>query len=182
MLPSEWVRWTPRTLPRHLSHLLVSPRSFVPVFRAEWGRDRMGLPVPFLSAVADHQRAQLWRFVWGIPGGGQVKRKEVSKTAAQDHAARAGLDKLANFAEWMTSGVFEDGSARQAPTVTVWCSAGEWKCNLRDRAEGLCLWLSADTWAELVKLINDYCQASAAPWRVDDGGPQDGKRLPRKRP
>lgn len=177
----QWVRWVPRTLPRYLSAVLISPGSFVPVYRAEWGRDRLGVRVPFLSSDANHQRAEVWRFIWGIGGGEAVKRKEVSKTEAQDHASRAGLDKLASFAEFMTAGQYDDGKARQAPTVTVWCSGGEWKCNIRDRAEQLCLWLSADTWAELVKLINEYCLESAAPWRIDDGGQQDGKRLPRKR-
>ena len=111
-----------------------------------------------------------------------MKRKEVSSVKAQDHAARTGLDKLPSFAEFMTSGQYDDGKTRQAPTVSVWCANGEWKCNVRDRAEGLCMWLSADSWAELLKLINEFCQESAGPWRIDDGGPKDGKRAPTKRP
>lgn len=110
-----------------------------------------------------------------------MKPKELPKGTVRSHASPVGLEKSPMFAEWMTLAAFDDGKPRVGPTLTIWCAGGEWKCNLRDRAEGLCLWLSEDTFAKLLKLVEEMCQSAGAPWRVDD--PQDardGKRLPKR--
>lgn len=109
-----------------------------------------------------------------------MKKKTLTRVPGGPAASTDGLSKLPLLAEWMTSTTYEDGAERQVPTMTFWCQAGEWKVNLRDRAEGLCLWLSAGTWLELLKMINDACQESAFPWRRDEyGDPDKGKRLRR---
>jgi hypothetical protein len=109
-----------------------------------------------------------------------VKKKEVSHAPGAPAASIEGMNKIGQLAEWMTATSYEDGTPRQVPTITFWCQGGEWKANLRDRAEGLCLWLSAGTWAELVKIIDAACQDSTYPWRRDEyGDPDKGKRVKR---
>jgi len=110
-----------------------------------------------------------------------MRPKELPKGNRASHASPAGLDKSPMFAEFMTSAAFEDGTARMSPTVTIWCQGGEWKANIRDRAEKVCLWLSEESFPKLLKLLEEMCQESAAPWRVDDREDErNGKRLPRK--
>lgn len=110
-----------------------------------------------------------------------MRPKEIPKGTRLTHANPAGLEKRPRLAEWMTAAAYEDGTVRAAPTVTIWCVGGEWRANLRDRAEKVCLWLSEDTFEKLLKLIDELCQAPEAPWRVDDTADgRDGKRLPRR--
>lgn len=111
-------------------------------------------------------------------GGAQVNKKSVAIVKGGPAASVDGMGKIPSLAEWMTATTFDDGADRQTPTVTFWCAGGEWHANLRDRAEGLCLWLVAPTWAELVKLCDQMCQESSAPWRRDAPGDKDkGKRV-----
>lgn len=113
-------------------------------------------------------------------GGALVKKKVVNNAVGAPAANVDGMKGIASLAEWMTATSYEDGTVRQVPTVTFWCAGGEWKANLRDRAEGLCLWLSADTWGELVKLCDAACQDSGYPWRRDEFlDPERGKRVRR---
>lgn len=107
-----------------------------------------------------------------------MKKKECTNAPGAPAASVDGLGKLTAFGEWMTATTYEDGTPRQLPTYTVWCQAGEWKANLRDREEGLCLWLSAPTHLELIKMIDAACQDASYPWRRDEyGDPDRGKRV-----
>lgn len=109
-----------------------------------------------------------------------MKKKEVVHAPGAPAASTEGMTKIGRLAEWMTATSYEDGTPRQVPTCTFWCQGGEWKANLRDRAEGLCLWLSAATWAELVKIMDEACQDASYPWRRDEyGDPEKGKRAKR---
>jgi len=109
-----------------------------------------------------------------------MKPKTTTDRGRADYASRDGLGKMPDFAEWMTAGAFDDGSTRLAPTVTMWCTNGEWRANLRDRQEMLCLWLSAPTWGDLLKMVNEFCLNDQAPWRVDDSAnDRNGKRTKR---
>jgi hypothetical protein len=139
----------------------------------------VGREVQFLSPDAASQRRQI--VLHTSTGVQAMKRKELPKGTSRSHASTAGLEKRPNFAEWMTAAAFEDGKGRPAPTITIWCTSGEWRCNLRDKAEGVCLWLSEDTLDKLLKLVEEMCQNPMAPWRVDDPADgRDGKRLPRR--
>lgn len=136
-----------------------------------------GVRVPRLSCSGgDLVSTALHCFIQ--PEGAIMKRKHVASAPGGPAASVEGLAKLPQLGEWMTSTTYEDGASRQLPTMTFWCQNGEWKVNLRDRSEGLCLWLSAATWVELVKLINDACQDESYPWRKDEfGDPDKGKRV-----
>ena len=109
-----------------------------------------------------------------------MKRKQVTAQAGGPCASSEGLSKLPRLAEWMTSTTYEDGTPRTVPTITFWCQGGEWRANLRDRAEGLCLWLCAPTWVDLVKMIDLACLDESYPWRRDEfNDPDKGKRVKR---
>lgn len=96
------------------------------------------------------------------------------------HGSPAGLAEThPNMAEFMTAATFEqDGKTepRESPTLTVWCAGGQWKASVKDRAEGLVMWLSAETWAELLQMVDLFVMEVAAPWRHDEGA-LNGKRV-----
>jgi len=81
-----------------------------------------------------------------------------------------------NLAEFLTCGVYDDGTPRESPTITLWATGGQWKCILKDRAEDLVMWLSAEKFLELVALIESMCLEEDGPWRLDDHGSNHGKR------
>lgn len=113
-----------------------------------------------------------------------MKRKDASAMRSLvTHASPAGLvDKFPNIAEFMTAATFEGSSERRdAPTVTFWALGGLWKASVKDKAEGLVMFLSADTFLELVQLIELYVLEAEAPWKYDDiASPNKGKRVERK--
>lgn len=97
-------------------------------------------------------------------------RKDTAAIRANGrHASPEGLETIApNLAEFLTVASYEnDNSAREAPTVTIWCSGGRWKASIKDRAEGLVLWLDADRAVELLQMCDLFCMESDAPWRHD---------------
>lgn len=110
-----------------------------------------------------------------------MKRKDRSECPGlATHASARGLTELyPNLSEFMTAAQFEgDGDRREAPTITVWASGGQWKASVKDRAEGLVMWLSADSWAELWQMVDLMCLESTAPWRHDDPShDRNGKRV-----
>lgn len=110
-----------------------------------------------------------------------MKRKDKSACPGlATHASTRGLtDVFPNLGEFMTAAVFEEtGERRESPTVTIWCSGGQWKASVKDRAEGLVMWLSADSALELLQMTDLMCLESEGPWRHDDlGHERNGKRV-----
>ncbi len=121
----------------------------------------------------------LFTTVWRSP---EMKRRD---TVEPDGGNRylASLDGLVehhpSLTEFMTDGRWEDGSNREGPSLTVFCRAGEWRASVRDRAQGLVLWASATTWPDLLRTLDMMVLDPKGPWRHDDGGPNNGKRVPR---
>jgi hypothetical protein len=113
-----------------------------------------------------------------------MKRKDHSELRSLSR--HAGPEDLAasfpNLAEFMTAAQFEGGTERrESPTVTVWAAGGQWKMAVKDRAEGLVLWLSADRLLEVLQLAELYVLEAEAPWRHDqDGHERNGKRVQKK--
>jgi len=110
-----------------------------------------------------------------------MKRKDLSKSKSSLlHADPEGLAKsFPKLSEFLTAATF-DGSKdrRESPTVTIWATSGTWRASVKDRAEGLVLWLSAPTVLELLGMLEDFCLSAEAPWRHDqDGHQRDGKRV-----
>jgi len=67
---------------------------------------------------------------------------------------------------------------RVARTFTCWAAGGQWKVAVKDRAEGLVLWLSADSLQQLVVLLDAMVLSTEAPWRHDEANHErNGKRV-----
>lgn len=83
------------------------------------------------------------------------------------------------LSEFMTAAVYEDGDeVRESPTVTLWASGGQWKCSVKDRAESLVMWLSAESLADLLRLLEQFVLEPEGPWRHDDmAHERNGKRV-----
>jgi len=110
-----------------------------------------------------------------------MKRKDLSKSRSTLlHADPEGMAKsFPKLSEFLTAAVF-DGSKerRESPTITFWATGGTWRASVKDRAEGLVLWLSAPGVGELLAMLEDFVLSPEAPWRHDDNGHErNGKRV-----
>lgn len=155
----------------------VSRERFYLLASTQLGCVYAGAVVPFVRRNADGQRSQILQHLWSWP----MKRKDLSKMKGSLlHAESDELKKVyPNLAEWMTAATFEGSKdRREAPTVTIWATGGQWRASLKDRAEGLVLWLSAGTLVELLDLAEAFVLSAEAPWRHDDTTHErNGKRV-----
>lgn len=110
-----------------------------------------------------------------------MKKKELSKIAgvafhASDDAL---LKKFPDLSEFARAAVFEGSEeVRVAPTFTFWAAGGQWKVAVKDRAEGLVLWLSGDCLGDLLVLLDSMVLSTDAPWRHDEASHErNGKRV-----
>jgi len=136
-----------------------------------------GRCVPWLSEGVENQESQVWSLIWGDI----VKKKnlEKSRTALQ-HADPSDLKAtFPKLAEFMTAASYDGGKERrESPTITLWCTSGSWRASVKDRAEGLVLWLTAPGIAELLTMLDEFVLSEAAPWRHDDNDHErNGKRV-----
>lgn len=110
-----------------------------------------------------------------------MKRRDLNKLPSlRTHADPGDLSKtFPQLAEFLTAAVFEGSKERrESPTVTVWAAGGQWKASVKDREEGLVMWLAAPGLLELLQLMEDFCQSPEAPWRHDDQAHErNGKRV-----
>jgi len=113
-----------------------------------------------------------------------MKRKDLSKMKSPLlHATTDGLSKsFPKLAEFMTSATFDGGKdRRESPTVTIWAAGGTWRASVKDRAEGLVLWLSAPDVMELIGMLEEFVLSPEAPWRHDEQAHErNGKRVAKK--
>lgn len=126
-----------------------------------------GRHLPLLSEGVEDQSKEVWDLLWGVV----MKKKDLADTRSRSvHADPTEIKSTyPNLAEFMTCGVYEDISERrQSPTITFWCAGGTWRASVKDRAEGLVLWLSAPSPLELMALLEDFVLSRDAPWRHDD--------------
>jgi len=109
-----------------------------------------------------------------------MKRKDLAKMKSELlHADPSGLrEAYPNLCEFLTSATFEGSKERrESPTVTFWATGGTWRASVKDRAEGLVLWLSAPDVRELLMMLEEFVLSAEAPWRHDDQAhDRNGKR------
>jgi len=163
-------------LPRGLS-VFVTPRRFVLLWATGTGLVFGGRSSSFSGDTAESQERELWQAIWGEP----MKRKDLKASlSAKFHADDTGLkESFPNLAEFMTAALFEGSKdRRESPTVTIWAAGGQWRASIKDRAEGLVLWLSAPAIGELLTMLEDFVLSADAPWRHDDQAHgNNGKRV-----
>jgi len=136
-----------------------------------------GRCLPFVSADGEDQL----RFVWAVIWGDIMKRKDLSKNKTSLVHADGGalLKPFPNLREFLTAAVFEGSKdRRESPTLTVWASGGTWRCSVKDRAEGLVLWITAPELGEVLEMLEGFVLSPDAPWRHDDQSHErNGKRV-----
>lgn len=169
-------RWRDRNIPRGAA-VWVLPAVFYIAMSSRGGYTWASQLVPFVSDKGSKQQSQILRHFWRWP----VKRKDARKIAsAKVHASPGSLAKAyPQLAEFMTAAKFEgEQDVRESPTVTIWCSGGLWRCSVKDRAEGLVMWLSAEQPEELLAIVEGFVFSNDAPWRHDDQSHErNGKRV-----
>lgn len=155
--------------------MYVTPSTATLFFTTRRGFTYECVHLSFVSYDSAHQKQEIGDAIWEVRN---VRKKDRKKTPGAGLHASPDLVKghYPNLAEWMTAALYEDGEKREAPTMTLWASGGQWKLTLKDRAEGLVMWLSAEKLLELLMLAEQFCQEEEAPWRVDDYTPNHGKR------
>lgn len=161
-------------------HLWYTRRVVFILWSDRSGRIFRGRVVRPVSRRVGDLKHEIAAVIWGAQ---EVKRKTIEKSKRERLLAdpKGLAEDYPRLAEWLTAGVFEDSKEpRIGPTFTMWCVGGEWRAALKDRAESLVCWLSAQTWGELMEMADAFCQSAEAPWRHDgDGTPEKGKRVKR---
>ena len=155
--------------------VFVTPDSAGVFFTSRRGFQYADLHLPLLSVGADPQKLEIAHAVWRYRA---MKKKDRLKTPGAGLHASPDLlkGKWPKLAEWLTSAAYDDGTPREAPTLTLWCSGGLWRLTLKDRADGMVMWLSSEKLLEVITLAEQYCLEEEAPWRVDDYSQEHGKR------
>lgn len=170
----EEFRW--RYLPRPV-RVWISPAGFLLQWSAKGGFVYSQRFYYWRLGPRAGRKQQVMDRVWEGP----MKRKTASAMASLRHHAEPDkwLSAFPQLNEFMTAAVYEgEEGRRDSPTVTIWASGGEWKATVKDRAEGLVMWLSAGSLRELVKLMDTFVLAEDGPWRHDDQShSRNGKRV-----
>jgi hypothetical protein len=170
------VRYRSRYLPLGVV-VFVSRSSFLVYRSTRSGFTLSSIVEDFESDDGDEQEQQVWNAVWRS----LMKRPDPASLKAElNHAISPELaKKWACLHEWLTCAQWEDGGGpRQAPTVTIWANAGQWKCCLRDKDRQLVLWLGADKLIQLLDLADGLVLSPDAPWRIDQQDHErNGKRV-----
>jgi len=168
--------WRERDFPFGV-RLFVSRDRMVLLRTTRGGCVYRGRCVPFLSPNGEDQISQVWGVIWGDI----MKRKDLSKNKTSLVHADGGalLKPFPNLREFLTAAVFEGSKdRRESPTVTIWASGGTWRCSVKDRAEGLVLWVTAPELGEVLEMLEGFVLSPDAPWRHDDQSHErNGKRL-----
>lgn len=99
-------------------------------------------------------------------------------TSANADGLRHGYPLLADH---LTATQYEDGGPREVSTLLVFSQDGLWKCCLRDRQEGRCLWAAAPKWSDLFDVLEAALGDPMAVWRDDRlaGAPAAGRQKKR---
>lgn len=83
------------------------------------------------------------------------------------------------LAEHLTHTTYSDGTSRQTSTLLIFTSDGVWKAMLKDRAEKLCCFVTAEDFDSVLMALEDAVSDPATVWRVDNwdsGGPSTRKK------
>lgn len=147
--------------------VLLWPDHFILLRESRQGYVYGGCLLPFTTRTASEQRMEIAVAVWEGKG---MKKKDTSKVSGGLVHASPDLLKpqWPNLAEWLTAARYDDGQARESPTLTIWAQGGLWKVSLRDRAEKLVMWLTAEKLLEVLAIAESLCLTEDGPWRVDD--------------
>jgi hypothetical protein len=77
------------------------------------------------------------------------------------------VDAHPTLTEFMTTGVWDDGSVRETGTMFLFVEGPMWKLMLKDRATGRISFWSAGSLEELFLCVESALAADTVPWKVD---------------
>lgn len=83
--------------------------------------------------------------------------------------------------EYLTSTVFEDGSARQTSTLLVFVDGSDFKACLNDRENDRSLWATGDTLEGCLGTLEALLCDAKAPWRKNRERPPQKGGQPKKK-
>lgn len=69
--------------------------------------------------------------------------------------------------EYLSATTYDDGTPRQTSTLLLMAQDGAWKACLRDREQGMCLWVAAPSFGALIGVVEASLGLPDAPWRLD---------------
>lgn len=115
--------------------------------------------------------------------------KKPTKTAqgtAHYAASREDLGRIYPLlSDHLTATAYEGEAAgsRITSTLLIFAQDGTWRAVLRDRQEKQCLWVSANTFDELLGVLENAIGDENAVWREDRmaGAPEASRKKPEKR-
>jgi len=84
------------------------------------------------------------------------------------------------LAAHLTQASWEDGTPRQVSTLSIFTGDGAWKACLRDRENGLCLWVAATAFDRLPGALETALGDENTVWRADRQQPGDTASRQRK--
>ena len=71
--------------------------------------------------------------------------------------------------EYLTEGVWEDGTERETATLLFFLEDNMVKCCLNDRAEGRTLWASAISFPDALRRLEEQLAGGSPDWRQSKG-------------
>lgn len=159
----NFVRWSWKYLPKNVK-VYVSRDWYVVLWSDWFGRTDGGAFGRFVATEFQGQKEEVIARIWE----GKMRRKSLEQLrGVRLHGDPKGLLELyPNLAEFMTAGCFEqDGKTelRESPTVTIWCAGGQWRASVKDRAEGLVMWLAAESAIDLLQVLELFVLDADAP-------------------
>lgn len=119
------------------------------------GFDRFGRP--------DHEAAL--EDVWMSRNKGEGRRVVAGDSVPTDGPTAVKM--LGNLIWHLTATKYADGSPRRPGSLLVFAQDGVYKLMIRDRDEGLCLWLATQTIEGVLMAAEAGLGSPAAEWRVD---------------
>lgn len=112
----------------------------------------------------------------------EVKRPDPVSVPGGKNAARVDdmIEEYVLLAEHLTCTAFdgEPPGSRVTSTLMIFADGGQWKACLRDRAGGMCLWVAALSFFDLLPALEQQLADPAAVWRLDRAsGNETAKRV-----
>lgn len=109
----------------------------------------------------------------------EKKRGQETQRAAEDPDLR---ERFPTLYDYLTSLTYdgEDGGVRTVSTLLVFAADDVFKACLRDRDEGVCLWVAGRTFGDLLRVLEDELANDTGVWRLDRAaGHQVAARKPK---
>jgi len=116
------------------------------------------------------RREEMGRYLKRVAAeNGEAKKRALAKD-------KETADSWPAWFEWMTTDVWEDGTARETSTLLVFVEDGLWKCCFSDREASRRLWVSGTTLGGMLGALDASLRTGEGDWReMRPSEPRGGK-------